>query len=635
MSHATLLRRAARALLGPLVAVAAASVSPGVVAYDWKLGDANLNLSGYLRQYVSMNLQDPVEVPGDDTGDISMVRTQVRGDFKGTNVFKLPAGGVDIFMSVRLVGEQDTLYQDKLADIDKYAARYPTRPGLGTGNFQSGAYGYTSADGANGAGACCAGDYTDYYMYHQFPVRELYADVPLIKNRLNLRFGKQQIVWGETDFFQGTDLMHGFDYTWRSFLEPENEELRKPLIMANFQLQVPEANGSLQVVLRPGWDRADDIGTNFDIHGGRWSQSGQRGVDFSSVLNYNYHHPKGDVDDPTGGIRWQGIWGDINYSLLWLHNFTPDPVINSCSAGKPSDPANNICYWAPGGLADFLYGVLAPDPGVGLLRTATHTFGPEPTPSARQRSSVYRTFYLGDIIYPIVDTFGGTMSAYVPFLDAVFSAEAAYTIDKPFHTGGAEAVSSRAAFPGLSGIITKDILRTMFRLDYQARWTQKLPLIGTARPSFLSFQLFNTLILDYNKADDIVNVGHARHLKEYSPLLTTILSLPYHNDRFIVGLVGAFDMEDLGNGLFAPTAEWVIGDHFRLKAELDWFFNDGAKTNPSNGVRALPLTGPLPASTMPTGTFTEPLCRGNGCDASVFGFFEGSNQFMLRATYQF
>src|SRR5690606_25407059 len=140
--------------------------------------------------------------------------------------------------------------------------------------------------------------------YNNSELRELYIDFP-VGDRLNFRLGKQQIVWGETDFFRAMDVVHGFDYRWRSFVEPESDELRKPLILANMRIQIPEAQGSLQAFIRPGLDRGKDIGNTYDLSGGRWANQPNKGVDFfgpsavpgMDLTHYDYHHPAGDVDD--------------------------------------------------------------------------------------------------------------------------------------------------------------------------------------------------------------------------------------------------------------------------------------------------------------------------------------------------
>ena len=119
--------------------------------------------------------------------------------------------------------------------------------------------------------------------YNNGDIREFWAEIP-IGDRITVKAGKQQLVWGESDFFQAMDLVHGYDYSWRLFFEGENEEWRKPLIMVSTKIRIPEAKGMIAAFVRPGWDRCEDIGNTYDIRGGRWFFQPYRGFDLSAVV---------------------------------------------------------------------------------------------------------------------------------------------------------------------------------------------------------------------------------------------------------------------------------------------------------------------------------------------------------------
>ena len=160
-------------------------------------------------------------------------------------------------------------------------------------------------------------------------MRELYVTFD-VGTRTHFKLGKQQIVWGETDFFRAMDIIHGYDLRWRSFLETENEELRKPLILANVEVDIPEWGGTLQLVYRPGWDEADDVGNRGALEGGRWAPQpwGGAGVTQSIIGPYNYHADNGDADDANYGFRWSGVWNQIGYSLAYWRGIDNDGVVN-------------------------------------------------------------------------------------------------------------------------------------------------------------------------------------------------------------------------------------------------------------------------------------------------------------------
>src|SRR5699024_9410615 len=142
---------------------------------------------------------------------------------------------------------------------------------------------------------------------------------------------------GNTDFFHVLDAVEGFDYTWRSFLDPANAEIRKPLIMANLMINIPELQGQAQFLVIPGApvNRRRDFGNTYDIFGGRWANQPYKAVDFihagdghpaGALVPYNYRSEDADTRDIAGGFRWSGRVGGSNYSLVYLYQHNPDPV---------------------------------------------------------------------------------------------------------------------------------------------------------------------------------------------------------------------------------------------------------------------------------------------------------------------
>ena len=475
---------------------------------------SEINVSGYVREHISFNLENPIETAADDQYDMSMARTTVRLDVEGK------VGDVNFTVIGRASKEVETDYLKSLQ---------ATRSTI-----------FGSSDNLTED------------RYDETEIREAVVEFN-IGDRTSLRLGKQQVAWGETDFFAGLDVIHGFDYSWRSFLEPENEELRKPLILANAIIQVPEANGSLQLLLRPGMDKDKDIGNTYDLFGGRWANQPNKGVDFFGSafdVQYNYDHKAGDTDDENYGFRWSGISGDYNYSLAYWKGINPDPVVNTVI-----------------------------NPYKGDINAA-----------------------FGEFIYPHVDTFGFTLSTYSPATDAVWSAEFAYTTDKPYNVGSV--CAGGAAPGGFCGVIEKDTLRSMIRMDKQVNLSSAL---GTSRPSFFSIQLFDSWLVDFDAADDIVDLaGYSALKKEHSTIVTMILAMNYANDRINPTLALGYDLSH-GGGFFIPSVEFAAGDNLRIRVEADIFFDDGNADAAGNG----------------------------SSDTHLMGYFANNDQLAIRATYQF
>jgi hypothetical protein len=473
------------------------------------LGAAKIRLGGWIREHASVMLQNTPETKRNDTFGLQMLRTTAQMD-ADTNINDV---------RIHAVGRVNAEYKtDYLKDLERLGA-------------------------AQGNG----GDLMKNYNTSQ--LRELFAEFAA-GGRTMVRLGKQQIVWGETDFFQAMDMVHGFDFTWRSFLEAENELYRKPLILGSATVQVPEAGGALQVYVRPGFDQNKDIGNTYDFFGGRWAAQSNRGTDFyarfsaygyTPLLTYNYHHPEGDVDKPTGGIRWAGVAGPVNYSFAYLVSPSLNPYKTTSTSGV-----------------------------------------------------------LGEFFYPTYDMFGVTANGYVPLIDAVLSAEVVYTKDQLFGYG--KASTNAFALGGWDGVIKKNVVRSMFRIDKSINTTGI-----TARPSDLSIQFFDTWLTSFNKNDNVAdNQGWGGMKKEHSSLVTAVLMTHYYNDRINPTLAGGYDLS-YGGGFFIPSVDVNFGDKWRFKVEADLFF---------------------PKASRSPGDTTEDSTH-------IFGFFSKNNQLSMRLTRLF
>ena len=478
------------------LASAAATLAAGAVhSVQLDLGDVDLNVGGYLRQYVSTNLSDNKDLRGDQRFDVSMLRSvvQLNADTQLGPLFFKAIG--------RVAREPLTSYSEDLEDL--HNTRFG--PFVRRTDFNE--------------------------QYNENELREFYVAFD-VGDRLSVTAGRQQVVWGETDFFQAMDIVHGYDFRWRAFLEPENEDTRRPLAMLNAQIKVPELGGTMQVLLRPGgWGRDHDIGSLYDTFGGRWAPQKDKGTDIQTFLRYNYEHSDGDVEDTTWGLRWSGIAGPVQYTLNYLRWFGTDPVIDSAFNPATGDPGDRKGIW-------------------------------------------------GSLYFPKLSTYGFTASGYVEPVDAVFSTEVAYTKDKPYNLLGCPAPAmgcNPAPLPSLGGVTNHDTIRAMGRMDKQLRTEGWL---GTARPSLFSVQLFDTWLLGYDEKSVgdpravVDGPGHAAIKKEHSTVATAILALNYRYDTINPTFAAGWDPSNNG-GFFIPSVDLVYGEHWRLRFEADFFFHDG------------------------------------------------------------
>jgi len=522
-----------------LAAAIAAIGSPAAMAADgdkgsWLGDDFSFSLTGYARGWVSMNLRDQKELSGvgkESAGKLSMVRGSILldADVK-TGPIKWKAIG-------RMDREHKTNY---LRDLEKL------RSGAGNPVFSD-----------NTAAARGNGD-SILDNYNNDEIRELWAEFG-IGERTTVKIGKQQLVWGESDFFHAMDLVHGYDLSWRLFFEDENEEWRKPLFLISTKIRIPEANGLIAAFIRPGLDRCEDIGNTYDIRGGRWFFQPYRGYDLTTVTGKNCNHKAGDYHDVTGGIRWQGEAFDLNYSIAYLTTFSADPVANSAFAPYKQAPKKSTDYF--------------------------------------------------DLIHPEIQVLGATVSGYSATLDAVLSAEVAYTKDQPYNVGTGALVGTGlpeqgAIGIGLGGVKLKDTLTAMFRIDKNLHFEESL---GTSRPSFSSIQIFNTQVLNFDKDDDLVRLfAYGTRLTEHNTIVTAFTVLNYANDTINPSFAIGFDATH-GGGFAIPAVSLVLNDKWLAKIEADLFWDGGKNNNKQYSNQS----------------------------SQLFGYFQNSDQLVVRLTRQF
>ncbi|MEC9339906.1 MAG: DUF1302 family protein [Pseudomonadota bacterium] len=507
-------------------------------------GGKSLLLTGYLRQHMAVNLEDHPEADAsgmgrlDGKGDISMMRSTFRLEAKAD------LGWAQFVTIYRFDREQETGFLDDINDTIN-ANNAPLR----------------------------LNNWMDDVEGDQ--MREWYG-VFDIGPRVRATLGKQQVVWGETDFFRGMDIIHGFDLRWRSFLETENEELRKPLILANVEIDIPELDGILQLVYRPGWDKGKALGNGLDIRGGRWATQPNKGIDFLPLLPYNYDHPGADTDDPNYGFRWIGhAWG-WDYSLNYWRGLNNDPI------GNPQ----------------------------AFLGTP---FGAAPS----------NPFVLGELIFPKVETFGATVTGYLEGVDSVLRVELAFTPNKPYNAGpdvglAGPVPGSTIWVPGLGGVVERDTLISMVGIDKQLKGLGRL--LNTSQFPLFSVQVFDTWLMDFDGDDHIVETfgfGAERH--EHTTILTGLLQLNYDNSTVNPSIAGVVDATN-GDVVIIPALDLVYGDHWRIHTDLDLFLIKNQRNVKNFG-----------GFYLPEDTFAT---RAED-DTHLIGTFANNSQFNLRVTYQF
>lgn len=501
--------------------------------------DEGIRFGGYLRGYLGWNADNPQEVAGkDNRGRLSMQREEVYLEADGKHsAFQWKLAG-------RAVREQATSYLKDLQDLTRQRSGYGRDHGFDIESL------YSNEEIREG--------------WIQFQPHE----------RLNVKVGKQQVVWGETDIFQALDVIHGQNFTWGPMLQ-EPDETRKPLFLLNTTFSVPEANGSFQLVVRPGLDDEKDLGSTWDVYGGRSRVSAYKGYSTWYGAKADWHHPEGDKNDVTYALRWKGTAAGLGYHLSYVKSFyTRNPIVNSVFAPYKQNPVDN----GNGGTYN--------------------------------------------LITPIVDVYGAGINGYSQALDTVLTGEVIYTNGEPFNQGsvgsgalalsclgGTGAMNDASAFSGFCGIKRKNTVMTMLRGEKQFNTMG----LGSSGPTSVSVQLFNTTILDFKDGEELVQAAGFPDLAHKNTSIgTLVVRTPWLGDKLASTI--ALGREFTNHGSFAAiAADYELGTNWRLRAEYDGFWGKNSTSN-----------GGLLGANMPVGSA-----------AGTSGLLDKNDRFYLRATYQF
>jgi len=181
-------------------------------------------------------------------------------------------------------------------------------------------------------------------------LRELYAD--FLSDRLDVRLGRQQVVWGTADGVKILDAVNPTDM--REFTLDDYADSRIPLWMLKLEY-APTTNGTAQFLFIP------DFQANYIAPAGapfafRASQIGQTNVanwldppppspfPGGSFLQREDDKPDPwkDLSETTIGLRWLDVLGGFEYTLNFLYGFYLSGANYSWFEPAPGPPIPTI-----------------------------------------------------------------------------------------------------------------------------------------------------------------------------------------------------------------------------------------------------------------------------------------------------
>jgi hypothetical protein len=153
-------------------------------------------------------------------------------------------------------------------------------------------------------------------------LRECYADV--LTDRLDLRLGKQQVVWGTADGVRILDIVNPLDY--REWTLKDYIDTRIPLWMINAEGQIL-ANGHLQLLLIPDYQANyyPPSGAPFTLRTVRIGAEGMQALTAARVTTATIDQkPAYKLENTKIGLRWRNIIEGhaFEYTLNYLNTYS-------------------------------------------------------------------------------------------------------------------------------------------------------------------------------------------------------------------------------------------------------------------------------------------------------------------------
>jgi len=236
-------------------------------------------------------------------------------------------------------------------------------------------------------------------------IRELYISADKILDdgtTLNLTFGKQQVIWGKTDLFRVLDVINPVDYS-RHNIYDELEDIRIPQWMITAEWRMGPNNvfddSNLSLIWNIDKFRPNNLGTC-----GQSYRILDVGCFFASSVGpvpviHDIEEYDWDLSNTQFGIKWEGVYGDMTFSLNALHYRQQLPSIHF-----RGNPDFNPATFNPTVIASF------PFKADGIF----------------------------DVHFPRVTLVGGSFDYYSEGIDAVWRLETSYTQgeEQPRDTNG-------------------------------------------------------------------------------------------------------------------------------------------------------------------------------------------------------
>ncbi|MBA7547971.1 hypothetical protein ES705_40412 [subsurface metagenome] len=173
-------------------------------------------------------------------------------------------------------------------------------------------------------------------------LRELYVD--FLSDRLDVRLGRQQVVWGTADGVKILDAVNPTDM--REFTLDDYADSRIPLWMLKLEY-APTVNGAFQFLFIPDFQAnyIPPFGAPFTFQAtkiGQTKEDDWRNAGGNVSKEEVKPDPWSDLKDTTIGLRWLDVLGGFEYTLNFLYGFYLSGANYSSFEPAPGPPSPAI-----------------------------------------------------------------------------------------------------------------------------------------------------------------------------------------------------------------------------------------------------------------------------------------------------
>lgn len=502
-----------------------------------------------------------------------------------------------------------------------------------------------------------------------YPVRELYLDAKV--DDWWFRVGKQQIVWGKTDFFRLQDIVNPVDFGQHFFFD-SFEDIRIPQWIASAQYRAGTIGPLTDVSVQGVWnfDRFRSVGLGNPSSA--WAHPfGKEGGVFA--LFNTYFSPEPCVS-PTavgatpattcaefGGLVVGGMPSGFGVPLGLSKNERPDHELGNTEGGAraefrlggfffalshyygwgdgPVFKINTINVNATGLVPGFAPvaapGVVAANDGLVVGLTEGITL---PVTIMEPNAALAAAALAGGPLSPAglaVATNNASLfyrSFAAPGLGAVLGSQVSVDFQQAHTTG-----VSADYFDEWSGIVFR--LESSFTGDEyvnntrKANWTDEsdvvrysigldrqtiIPMLNPVRTFFLSAQLFDTWYLDHEGTDT-----EGMFNGEHNYIVTAFANTKYLRDQLTPQAFAVWE-EESNSKVLGFSLEYLMNNNASVTAggHFIWEGDDNGSFD----------VGPFTSFTL-DGNFAQPTVFGYAREG--IGAFSGNDELYVRVKYQF